>query len=413
MADNTVGSKRITFAALLRSAFSAQGVLVLYISAGIFKPMLIDYMPMDFTAFLAAVLVVLIGREVVVNRRQPRLPVWFCLTYGMYLGASILSLTYTEAPIDVAKLKLLRVVMVDSFAVMATLLLISDTKKLEMFVKANILLGLVVALFAIATAVPGQWNLAGVPGSNYINMGRVIGMALCLGVGTFGFRGVTEQTMAMILVVGLLIIAGRGPLIATLISLLTLMVFKAKTLNRPGIMTLVGLVVGAYIIVLLDSQGYFFTTRLRMASLIAKTGDTSLTARTYFAESAAEMFWQSPVFGWGLSSFPFHAGCADVRESPHNLVLELLAEVGIVGFLPFAVLLIMSFYRLRVLRGMPDAIARGLWCTLVFWILLIPSLGLGAARTFWSLLAAINASTRACPGMSDECVHSGMWRLSS
>lgn len=407
VAEKAVGPRRVSVAAVLESAFSAQGVLTLYISAGILKPMLMDYIPIDFTAFLAAVLMLLIGREIVLSRQQARLPVQFCLAYGMYLGASILSLTYTMAPIDVATLKLFKVVMVDSFAVVATLFLITDTAKLEMFMKANICLALVVALFTIATAVPGQWHLAGVPGSNYISMGRVIGTALCFGAGAFGLTGLPEQAMAMVLVIGLLLMAGRGPLVAAFASLIVLMILEAKSLRKPRFTTLIALIVGAYVIVLLDSKGYFFTTKLRMASLITRTEDTSLNARMYFAESAAAMFWERPLFGWGLSSFPFYAGCADVRESPHNLALELLSEVGIVGFLPFVALLIMSFYRLHVRRGMPYPIARGLWCALVFWILLIPSLGLGASRAFLSLLASINAPITDHARMGDECIHSG------
>lgn len=404
MVEAALESTRISTKGLVKSVFSLEGVLATYLWAGIFKSMFREFMVIDLTSLLGGILILCVGCESVLHRRHLRVPVPFCLAYGLYAGALLLSLTYTTAPIDVAKLKLFRLVIVDGLAVVMTLLFITDIEKLERFMKALILIGLAISLYAMATSLPGQWSLGGVGGSSYIGDGRAIGMALSLCIGMFGFRRLLEQAMVVVLIGGLLVVSARGPIIATLAAFFILTLYEAKKLRKPNVSALIGLLIGAYVLLLLDSRGYFYTMRLRLASLSTRTADASFSDRMYFAKSAAEMFSRRPVFGWGLSSFPFYVGCANAEETPHNLVLELLCEVGIVGLLPFLALLTITLSRLRARMRMPAVMVRGLWCVYVFWILTIPALGLQSARPFLSLLAATSALGAGCPKGEDERV---------
>jgi len=388
----SLGSKQITIKGLLNDLFSPASCLAIFVWASAFKAMLMEYIPIDFTALLGGILILSIGREVLINRRCFRVSLPFCLSYGMYVGSLLLSLTYTTAPLDVAKLKLLRLLVVDGLAVATALLLITDAEKLAVFVKAQIVIGLVLSLLAIASSVPGQWSLRGVGGATYITDGRAIGTALCLFLGMFGFRKVHQQVIALILVVGLVLLSARGPIIAAFMSCVLFMLYQVKNSRKLSLPVLIGLVAGAYVLILLDSRGYFFTIRLRLASLFATTEDASLSARMYFAKSASEMFLQKPAFGWGLSSFPFYAGCENVEEGPHNLILEFLCELGIVGVFAFVMMLIISIYRLHVIRKKAfRPVVEGLWWAFVFWIVTIPTLGLRSARPVFTLLAVINA----------------------
>ena len=58
------------------------------------------------------------------------------------------------------------------------------------------------------------------------------------------------------------------------------------------------------------------------------------------------MWAQHPLFGSGIGSFPIIIGLGDIREYPHNVILEILAELGLVGLLIFGLLL---FFGLRIL----------------------------------------------------------------
>lgn len=386
-----LGHERISIKMLMMSVFTPQGCLAAYLWAGIFKAMLQGFMSVDFTALLAGLLILVVGREVVFNGRHIRLPLVFCLVYGALVGSFLLSSTYTIAPIDPAKLKLFRLVMVDGLAVMATLFLITNTEKMKAFMRAQIVIGVVLSLFTIVGAVPGQFYLRGVGGSSYIGGGRAISLALGFSISMLGIGRIPEQAIALILIVGLLIMSARGPIIASFISIVALTLYGLKRLRKPSVSTLVGLLAGVYIMFFLDAKGYFYTVGRRLAAT-AGVEDTSFSARVYLAKAAKEMFFERPALGWGLASFPFFAGTASVEGTPHNLALELLCEVGIMGFVPFVLLVMIAAYRFFVSRNrIPTIVGSGILYAFVFWVATIPALDLRDARAFFSFLAMLNA----------------------
>ena len=75
--------------------------------------------------------------------------------------------------------------------------------------------------------------------------------------------------------------------------------------------------------------------------------------------AAVEMFRDSPVFGWGMDSFPqllpFYADdtlLGTRHDRATSDILQLLAEIGIVGCLPICILII--YLVVRYLRGQHD-----------------------------------------------------------
>lgn len=88
---------------------------------------------------------------------------------------------------------------------------------------------------------------------------------------------------------------------------------------------------------------------------IFQTGADPLISKS-LRQSALEMFFDRPLFGWGMDSFghimPFYSNdllLGDNYERAGSDVLQVLAEVGVVGLIPSVVLLI--FIIGRYLRG--------------------------------------------------------------
>ncbi|WP_336490109.1 O-antigen ligase family protein [Methylobacterium nigriterrae] len=62
----------------------------------------------------------------------------------------------------------------------------------------------------------------------------------------------------------------------------------------------------------------------------------SLSPREIFRGLAVEVFWRAPFAGVGWGGFPISAGLPDVSGYyPHNVILELLSETGLLGTLAF------------------------------------------------------------------------------
>lgn len=67
--------------------------------------------------------------------------------------------------------------------------------------------------------------------------------------------------------------------------------------------------------------------------------------------SALDLFQENPIFGGGLGSFAVYFSGVDARLYPHNIILEILAEMGLVGMLIFiGLLFIIGFFIIKSVR---------------------------------------------------------------
>jgi O-antigen ligase len=67
------------------------------------------------------------------------------------------------------------------------------------------------------------------------------------------------------------------------------------------------------------------------------------------------MFAEKPLTGWGLGGWSYYALDRDVPAYPHNLVLEIAAEEGVMGLAALGTLLLTVFLALRrIWRRSPD-----------------------------------------------------------
>jgi O-antigen ligase len=69
-----------------------------------------------------------------------------------------------------------------------------------------------------------------------------------------------------------------------------------------------------------------------------------------------EAFWQNPVLGFGYESFTFYSGSFFLIESEtgagaHNTYVQLLFEIGVVGFIAFLWLLVPTLLLLWKYKG--------------------------------------------------------------
>lgn len=71
-------------------------------------------------------------------------------------------------------------------------------------------------------------------------------------------------------------------------------------------------------------------------------GDSAIHTRIASYKIAWEMFSESPIIGKGLGSFNGYNNLewTKIQKYPHNIILEILAELGIIGLLIFTVLFI-------------------------------------------------------------------------
>jgi O-antigen ligase len=173
--------------------------------------------------------------------------------------------------------------------------------------------------------------------------------------------------------------ASRGSVVALLLPFMIISLVKfsrkirVKTLFILGLFTMVTIFLAAYV-----GTGVF-TRVLRILHDIQYGGASVVRLEIWSA--AIDQFLSSPIFGSSIGMEKYFY--------PHNIFIEVLMSTGLIGFLPFALLIIYSFHKsFLIIKHRPEFI----WITVLFWQGFILQLFSGALYTavfFWSGLGLI------------------------
>lgn len=179
--------------------------------------------------------------------------------------------------------------------------------------------------------------------------------------------------------------ASRGSIIALVLPFVILMISKssAKTLIK-GTFLLIFFVFGLYFV---DTyfEASLFERFLSIGDDI-ESGSSS-SARVIIWNYSWEQFLNNPFFGDKLQT-------NNIDIYPHNIILEVLQSVGLVGFIPFMILLIYSF---RICYIVFRSFPQYSWIPVIFIQAFSQNLFSGAVYTaswFWITMALLIALNR-------------------
>ena len=131
----------------------------------------------------------------------------------------------------------------------------------------------------------------------------------------------------------------RGTILGLVVS--SFFILYAYRKNQ-GIMTIIG---GLVLVVVIGVVANFFlTTKSQAERFSTEIIRNDVLIRVDMVKSTLSEWLKSPVFGTGTGDTSFQlTGTTGERQYPHNIYLELLNELGIVGFVFYVILLAHSF----------------------------------------------------------------------
>lgn len=95
-------------------------------------------------------------------------------------------------------------------------------------------------------------------------------------------------------------------------------------------------------------RGQTLPTAYRMMSMLASPGSSSsVESRVRLMRQAYEGWLSEPIVGQGLGSFGPNTGRGSARAYPHNIILEILYEGGIIGLVGATNLVVLSIRTFR------------------------------------------------------------------
>lgn len=356
---------------ILSRLFSFEMLFVLFLFAGIYKadPRL-EWVPVDLTA-LFFVLSVISGLIIMAKRgfAFKKKPLVLVLLYVAFAGYVLLSYLWTPGKVYSTQ-KMLYILTLVLWALSAPALVISvDSNRLKRLGIIYVLFSSIVAIEALTHYfMADQHGFITVFGSNYLGLGCVIGLAFLLLFAYFMFwaRNVYWKlftiAIASLYLWLLLVAGGRGPLLATILSGLVPLIFaihlnlKKKTVRARNYVLpmLIMVIVAISLFVYLAETGHITQTYSRLLILTQAGMGDSAGARLQHYVHAIEYWKQAPIFGYGIGSWPIINGDIDMRGYPHNIILEILVELGLIGALIFFTLIIYALLILAPVKSIGD-----------------------------------------------------------
>ena len=366
---------------ILGTLFSFELLFVLFLSAGRYKgdPRL-AWVPIDLTGLFWAASVV-VGGWLMCCRARINTPALYA-TLAMFLFSSWVSLTLLWTPsTDYAATKAVYIATLVTWAyVGAACVIAPEPARVWRFFALSAVFGVCIAAEVVAAYVgEDPESVVHVLGSDtahtYIGVGRTVGLAallLCVFL-VWGPRGLPARgclLAGLLLCLFSLLVAGaRGPIASFAIALAVvfLVILTAPTspwrISRRvkatvACVALSGLVAVAAVPFVFEDV--FARTAGRFAALWTESeGDASAGARLWAWNATLPHLKAGPLAGYGVGSWPTIVSGYHPRDYPHNIVLEVFFELGLIGVIMVGGLVGWALVRLsRIVRqGNPGAVA--------------------------------------------------------
>ncbi|NLE04738.1 MAG: O-antigen ligase family protein [Crenarchaeota archaeon] len=221
---------------------------------------------------------------------------------------------------------------------------------MKRFAWAGIICALCMAVLALMS-YPGIGVIRTlfIQGTNYIGLSRICGFGLLsilvylLPIEPNYWRRKTFWIFILILFLALMISGSRGPLIATIVSLILFFLLSIRKIYPSLIIERFALFLGFFcffvgFILSFIGKRYFTTLFYRFEKILNNV-DNSASTRLSLYQSAINQWTYSPIWGGGPGQFGVTFTGEDIELYPHNIFLEIASENGLFGLIPFCAML--------------------------------------------------------------------------
>ena len=347
--------------------FSFEVIFTLFLFAGRYKAdPRFAWMPVDITALFFG-LSVFVGIYLILIRRvrlKRRALSIACAALGFVVWM-IFSLAWTPGELYATQKALYVATLTFGPLLLAAFIIASDLHRIRRFFLAIVLFAIWIMIESVFVYLRnGGVGFISAMGGNYLGIGYTCGMGglIVLTNALFESKGVSNKLLMMTLfslfLCIMIVAGGRGPLLSMVVAALIPVVFAfrfsiTKLIKvKRYIFPLLGIIVLAIVLI-----GYLFiekhvamTTLSRVFVLFEPGMGSSGGARMSMWLGSLPLWGDNPLFGSGIGGYPIIMGYGDFRSYPHNIFLEIMVELGLVGLFFFITLLFVGLRSLGTLQ---------------------------------------------------------------
>ncbi|WP_122088163.1 O-antigen ligase family protein [Halalkalicoccus subterraneus] len=337
-----------------RRFVSFEALFALFLFAGVYKAWApFAWIPVDLTALLGG-LAGLVGLRLWIQRGFPRPPraVVAAALFGLFVLYALLSGLWSPSRVYYAE-KAFKLASATTFSFVGGLAIAQNPTRTRRFFAVVTGFALLITVGALVSAAPSMLRPTTTPeplGTTYLIVGRAIGFGVVILTGFLLFRPLETRERGLVagaIAVSLLTLVGlggRGPMVATGVSMAALVCAAiasegiVPTFSRRMVVAVLG--GGAVLGGLLLTVGRSIRGVGRFLILLEGPGQSLGSRLTYYTVTPEMWYAGNRLLGQGLGSWPIAMGRGDEAGYPHNIILELLFELGLVGLALFGALLV-------------------------------------------------------------------------
>jgi len=328
---------------------------LLFVHAGRFKAdPRFAWIPFDVTVFFFSLSVVTGGFAFVLRTfRFTKLSI-----RASFMGVALfafIALSYCWTPSSVyATEKIARVVVLTQASFLgAALIIAQSTENVRTFMRLQLLFSTWVAVEVGLDSLQSSGGFIDAMGGGYLGEGLnlAIGGLIAFFAAVTGdksrIRRVAWGVVAMVFAYLLFQTGARMALFVFLLGIPAILVQTIECSTISGIRfsrysARAGMVFLALVICLL-AYTFFASnsamTLVRVRVLTVPGLGASASVRLSYWIAALDLWLRSPIIGHGIGSWPILMGFGEIRSFPHNILLELFVEQGVLGVAAFLALL--------------------------------------------------------------------------
>lgn len=320
----------------------------LYVFSGYYKS-IIPGLDITFIFFMFTVLAVCLkiyeNSEIIVDLF--RIPGATSMIAFLFL--IVISLIYTSSS-EAALEKTAKVILLTGGAFFSSIILVRTLRQLQNVFLTLVCLGTIMSLVSVVTGERAVF------GSNYLSLGFISSLSIIILLFYFFGRNRNILLFVPILInfIAMLNSAARGPVFflpLTFFITIALSKLKFQKKIRTYITFIIFSVLAIFILYVVVPQS-FSTLLMRLNAMESTEQDTNSQYRAYHIERALHLIYLEPITGIGIGGYGMSSeGIDDTRIYPHNIFLEIGAELGVIGLLTFVLIIAGVFAHYFIHRG--------------------------------------------------------------
>ena len=316
-------------------------VYILFVYSGMIKWLPFSIDPTLVLAFLASIIITVSSLSgITVKNKYVLIILVFLITFFLYC---IISSAYSPSQIFWKQKALSIILSIITFVF--PVICFKTEKDFEKVDYSFRFLTTTAAIIVFLLLITG--NLSFITGSrigvessfipDYLAVGELLG----IGVIIYLYQSGTIRILLAIFIFAMLVILGaRGPFLFTIIAITIYFSLKKnqRLFNFNSLFILV--VLGALFIFLAQLWSGAELLRDRLLSFSDFSEEESTLERLVAFQFGLNAFVENPFWGLGLGGFGLYGYGVDENVYPHNIFIEIVAELGIVGLVLFSTSLI-------------------------------------------------------------------------